>query len=170
MERVERKGDLARMVLLEQVETRENQEIWDLRDLWDFKVHPVQLVPQGHREHRAQEVHEECQDQQVLLVFRGSPVNLAVQVRRVNRELSVVVVRGDKGETEERLEEMGWMDQLGLLALQEGVENQEQRESGEIKEDLVPPGLRAVEASVVRPVPTEFREHPGNEERVEMTG
>lgn len=40
----------------------------------------------------------------------------------------------------------------------------------EIKEDLVPPGLRAVEASVVRPVPTEFREHPGNEERVEMTG
>ena len=66
----------------------------------------------------------------VLLVFRGSPVNLAVQVRRVNRELSVVVVRGDKGETEERLEGMGWMDQLGLLGLQEGVENQEQRESG----------------------------------------
>jgi len=88
----------------------------------------------------------------------------------VNREPSVVVVRGDKGETEGRLEVMGWMDQLELLGSPGEVENQEQRESGEIKEDPVPPVLRAVEASVVRLVPTAFREHPGNEERVEMTG
>jgi len=93
-----------------------------------------------------------------------------VQVRRVNREPSVVVGREDKGETEGKLEVMGWTDQLELQGLLEGVENQEQRESGEIKEDLVPPVLRAAEASVVRPVPTAFPEHPGNEERVEMTG
>jgi len=93
-----------------------------------------------------------------------------VLVRRVNQELSVVVVRGAKGETEGKQEVMGWMDQLGLLGSPGEAENPEQRESGEIKEDLVPPVLRAVEASVVRPVPTEFREHPGNEERVEMTG
>jgi len=74
-ERVGQREHWGKMVPQEQEETRENPEILDLRDPWDFKGHLVQPVPQGHQEHRAQEEHEDCQVQLVSLVFPVSQEN-----------------------------------------------------------------------------------------------
>lgn len=164
--RVGQKGELERMAPLEQEEIKENPEISDLRDPWDYKVLLVQLVPQVHQVHRALEEQEDCQVPLVSPVFLVSLENPETQVPRENLEPLDDGGRGDKLEIEERLELMDWTVLLVQPGLPEEAEIPEQRESVVIKEDPVQLVHPARGDLLDKPVPTVWPVQLENVERL----